>query len=91
MDTTLTITIEPAEPELIRRMELFERNGKWLSENGGPFYDLYRGQYIAVAGGEVFASPDGPEVTRLAQEAHPDDVPYVRYIPKQKYERIYAC
>ena len=42
-------------------------------------------------GSPVFVSPDAQEAKRLALEKHPQDVPFVIYIPKEKYERIYAC
>jgi hypothetical protein len=90
MNTKLEITIEPEDPEMTRRMKLFERNGQWFSDHALEIGDEYRGQYIAVAGGEIFASPDRMEARRLALEKYPDDVPYVQYIFKEKMIRIYG-
>jgi hypothetical protein len=90
MKSKMTITVEPADPEMIRRSRLFRRNGIWMSENGAALYDQYPGQYVAVSEGEIFNSFDAQEAKRLALENHPDDIPFVIYLPKEKYERIYA-
>ena len=91
MQNKVTITVEPADPEMTRRSRLFRRNGIWMSENGSGLYDQYPGQYVAVSEGEVFVSPDAQEAEHLALKSHPEDIPFVIYIPKEKYERIYAC
>lgn len=85
------ITMPPANPEDARQMELYQRNSAWMSEHGGPLYDRYRGKYLAISEGEVFAAESGQEAERLALEKHPDDVPYLQYIPREKAIRIYAC
>jgi hypothetical protein len=38
----------------------------------------------------VFAAHDAWEARRLTKERHPDDEPFVQYIPRERYERIYA-
>ena len=91
MDDKIIITEEPANPELNRRLAQFHRNGEWLTEHGAPLFERLRGQYIAVSEGEVFVSDDAWEAQRLAKAKHPDDEPFVQYIPQEKYERIYAC
>jgi hypothetical protein len=91
MKNQITITVEPADPEMLRRTRLYRRNGIWMSEHGSALYDQYPGQYVAVSEGEVFVSPDAQEAKRLALSKHPEDIPFVIYIPKEKYERIYAC
>jgi hypothetical protein len=91
MNDQLIITEEPEDPELNRRLARYRRNGEWMTEHGAPLFERYRGQYIAVSEGEVFVSDDAWEARRLAREKHPDDEPFVQYIPREKYERIYAC
>ncbi|HXU39393.1 MAG TPA: hypothetical protein VN937_23765 [Blastocatellia bacterium] len=91
MDDKITITEEPENPELNRRLAQFRRNGQWLTQHGAPFFELFRGQYIAVSEGEVFASSDAAGAQSLAKQKHPDDEPFVQYIPQERYERIYAC
>lgn len=91
MNDQLIITVEPADPELNRRMEQYVRNAEWLTEHGAPLFEQFRGQYIAVSEGEVFVADDYWEAERLAKEKHPDDEPLVQYIPRERYERIYAC
>lgn len=90
MNNKLTITIEPEDPELNRQMELFQRNARWMSDHCAPYYDLYRGKHVAASEGEIFVAEGYLEAERLALEKHPDDAPYIRYIPREKYFRIYA-
>ena len=87
----LIITEEPADPVLNLRMEKFQRNGEWLTKHGASLFAKYPGRYIAVSEGEVFVADDHWEARRLAKEQHPDDEPFVQYIPEESYERIYAC
>ncbi len=90
MNNKLTITVEPEGVELTRRMKLYERNQEWMSEHGVPLYDYYPGKYVVVSEGEVFFADDRQEAKRPARKTHPDDKPFVIYLPKEKYERTYA-
>jgi hypothetical protein len=90
MESKVTITVGLPDPEFSRTMRLYRRNMEWMSDHGRPLYQQHRGKYVAVSEGEVFVSDDAWEAERLAQEKHPDDVPFVIYIPKARYERIYA-
>jgi hypothetical protein len=90
MNNRLIITEGPEDPELNRRMEQFRRNGQWLTEHGAPLFEQHPGKYIAVSEGDVFVSDDAWEAKRLAREKHPDDEPFVQYVPRESYERIYA-
>ncbi len=90
VDNTLVITEGPEEPEFNKQMAQYRRNGEWLTEHGAGIFPRFRGQYIAVAGGEIFVADDAWEARRLAKKQHPDDEPFVQYIPRERYERIYA-
>lgn len=90
MNSQVTITEEAVDPELAHRLQRFRRNGEWLTEHGAFVFSAYRGKFIAVSEGEVFAADDRWEARRLAQEKHPDDEPLVQFIPLEKIERIYA-
>jgi hypothetical protein len=39
----------------------------------------------------LFVGDTPEEVEHLASAKHPDDVPHIRYIPREKAYRIYAC
>jgi hypothetical protein len=57
-----------------------------------PIYSKYRGKFICVAGEELFVADDPREVVGLAKGAHPEDDGFlIRYIPKEKLERIYVA
>jgi hypothetical protein len=38
----------------------------------------------------VFVADDAVEARRLASENHPDDEPFVQFVPRERRERIYA-
>jgi len=89
----LTIEILPEDPEFTRMFERARRNLLWFNEHAIELevFKRYRGRYVAVSGGELFVGGSPEEVERLAQEKHPDDIPHIRYIPREKVYRIYAC
>jgi hypothetical protein len=62
----------------------FDRNSDWLQAHISEIYAKHRGQFICIAGEELFVAPQ-------ATAAHPDDEGwFTRYIPKEKAARIYA-
>lgn len=89
------VIIEEVEmtPEMARLFEEAERNMVWLSEHAEELeiFKRHRGRYVAAAGGELFVADSGEEVRRLARAKHPDEMPHVRYIFREKRSRIYAC
>lgn len=90
MSINLIVTDELEDPKLSQRMARFRQNGQWLTEHGAALFEQYPGKYIAVSEGEVFVSDDAWEARRLAKEKHPGDEPFVQYVPRESYERIYA-
>lgn len=88
----LQISEGPADPERNREMALYRRNAEWISEHWTLLAgEQYRGRFIAVSEGEIFVADDRWEALKLARERHPDDEPFTQYMPKERYERIYAC
>lgn len=83
----------PHDPEFERLLTLGERNVVWFGEHAEELgvFKLYRGRFVGASGGELFVGDSRAEVERLAREKYPDDVPYIRYIPREKLNRIYAC
>ena len=83
----------PPDPELERLFEQGRRNLLWLSEHAEELgvFKLYRGRFVAASGGELFVGDSRAEVERLAREKHPDEMPHIRYILREKRDRIYAC
>ena len=92
MDQPLIIEEQPLAPELARLFEQARRNLLWFNEHVVELevYKRYRGRYVAAAGRELFVADTPEEVERLAREKHPDDLPHVRYIPREKRSRIYS-
>lgn len=81
MSHTLSITEGPADLEFNRRTAQYRHNGEWLTEQGASLLKQFPGQYIAVSEGEVFVADDAWEAQRLAREKHPDDEPFIQYVP----------
>ena len=93
MSDTVIIEDLPLTPEMALLFEKAKRNVKWFSDHAMELevFKRYRGKYVAASGGELFVADTADEVRRLAKEKYPDDLAHVRYIPKEKLSRIYAC
>lgn len=93
MSEPLIIEEGPMPPELAIAFEKARRNRQWFSEHLRELevYERYRGRYVAAASGELFVADKPEEIRRLVSEKYPDEVPHVRYIPRKKLSRIYAC
>ena len=83
---------EPDELAKARaQRERFDRNSAWLQAYATEVYRDYRGKCICVAGKELFVADTPEQALTLATAAHPeDDGSFLRYIPREKIDRIYA-
>jgi len=93
MSKSVIIEEQEMTPELARLFEQARRNLDWFDEHAEALgvFKLYRGRFVAASGGELFVGESRAEVERLARERHPDEMPHIRYIPREKRYRIYAC
>jgi len=93
MSEPLIIEEGPMPPELAVRFEKARRNLLWFNEHVRELevYERYRGRYVAAASEELFVADTPEELRRLVNEKYPDEAPHVRYIPRKKLSRIYAC
>lgn len=93
MNNGVIIEEHEMTPELARMFEQARRNLRWFSENAERLevFKRCRGRYVAASGGELFVGDSRAEVERLAREKYPDEMPHIRYIPREKLSRIYAC
>lgn len=82
----------PHDPEFERLFAEAYRNLMWFSDHAEELevFKKHRGRYVAAAGGELFVADSRDEVDRLAHDKHPDEMPHIRYIPREKAYRIYA-
>lgn len=92
MSKPLIIEEMPYDPEFERAFAKAERNSTWFSEHATELgvFKKYRGRYVAAAGGELFVADTPEEIDRLVRDKYPDEVPHVRYILREKCDRIYA-
>jgi hypothetical protein len=90
MNDTLIMTEEPEDLEFNQAQAKYRHNGEWLTEHGASLFEQFPGRYIAVSESDAFVADDAWEARRLAKEKHPDDEPFVQYMAKERYERIYA-
>lgn len=83
----------PMPPELALQFEQARRNLKWFSENADRLevFKLHRGRFVASVGGELLVADTPEEIHRLVEEKYPNESAHVRYIPREKRFRIYAC
>ena len=88
------LMIEEGEmtPELALAFENARRNRMWFNDHVEELgvYKRYRGRYVASAGGELIVADTPEEKYRLLREQFPDEVGHVRYIQREKLDRIYA-
>jgi len=92
--TPLTMT-EVTNPSEIAKIEAqrrrFRQNADWLQAHIPQIYSQHRGQFICVAGQELFVDATAPAALAKARQRYPDDDGVLlRYIPREKLERIYA-
>ena len=90
MNDRLAITEESKDAELTSQMAKFRLNGEWLTSQGAELFEEFPGKYLAISEGEVFVADDASEARRLAKARHPDDEPFVQFVPRECRERIYA-
>jgi hypothetical protein len=92
MSNPVIIEELPYDREFERAFAKTERNRVWFIEHAKELgvFTNYRGRYVAAAGGELFAADTAEEIDRLVSDKFPDEVPHVRYIPREKCDRIYA-
>jgi len=86
---------EISDPEELAKAraqrERFDRNTAWLQAHATEVYVHHRGKCICVAGEELFVADTPEQALALATTAHPeDDGSFLRYIPSEKIDRIYA-
>jgi hypothetical protein len=83
---------EPDELTKARaQRERFDRNSAWLQAHAAEVYRRYRGKCVCVAGEELFVADTPEQALALATAAHPEDNgSFLRYIPREKIDRIYA-
>ena len=86
---------EVTDPEELAKAraqrERFDRNSAWLQAHIAEIYARYRGKCICIAGEELFVADTPEEALALATAAHPeDDGRFLRYIPREKLDRIYV-
>lgn len=71
--------------------ERVRKNSDWLQTHVPQVYAVHRGKCICVAGQELFVADTAPEVVAMVRKAHPeDDGLLLRWIPRERMERIYA-
>src|SRR5947209_20430881 len=93
--TSAVLMTEITDPAALAAMnaqqQQFRRNSDWLQAHITTVYTQHRGKIICIAGGELFVGASPEEVLARARAAHPDDDgPLLRYIPRERMERIDA-
>jgi hypothetical protein len=95
-DKQIPLVVEAiTDPEELAKARLqrkrFDRNSAWLQAHAREVYTRYRGKCVCVAGEELFVADTPEEALALAAAAHPEDNgSFLRYIPREKLDRIYA-
>ena len=89
--TMLEVTEPEENARAMAQRQRFRKNSDWLQAQIPHVYAQHRGKFICVAGQGIFVAETAPEVVAAARKAHPEDDGFLlRYIPREKLERIYA-
>ena len=93
--STPLVMYEVTDPEdnakFNAQMARFQKNSDWLQAHISEVYSRYRGKCICVAGQELFVADTATEVLAMVKKAYPeDDGLLLRYIYREKMDRIYA-
>lgn len=93
MNNQFTIEDAPMTPAQERLFDQAYNNLMWFSEHAQELsvFSIHRGRYVATAGEELFVADTPEDVERLARQKHPDEMPHIRYITREKLSRVYAC
>lgn len=88
----IEIVSDPVEIAKARaQREKFDRNAAWLRANAARVYSQHRGRVICISGEAVFSGATTEEALAAAIARFPDDEGrFVRYIPRERMERIYG-
>lgn len=83
------LTADESEKQRKRTAES-RRNFEVFESRIPEIYANYRGQFVCIAGGELFVGPDHREVQARAEAAHPDTrlSHYHRYIRTESGPRV---
>lgn len=89
------VMTEVTDPNEIARINAqrgrLRKNSDWLQARIPQVYAEHRGRCICVAGQELFVADTAPDAVAKARAAHPeDDGLLLRYIPRERLERVYA-
>ena len=91
MSSPVIIEELPYDHEFERTFAKAERNRAWFREHVKELevFKKYRGRYVAAAGGELFVADAAEQIDQLVRDKYPDEVPHVRYILRERCDRIY--
>ncbi|MEX2213579.1 MAG: hypothetical protein WD768_05600 [Phycisphaeraceae bacterium] len=94
-DLEIAEVTDPVELAALRRAaEDFERNRRWQQAHAQAIYDAHRGQYVCIAGQEIFVGDTDAQARQRAGEAHPNDHGrysfYVQPVSDRKVIKVYA-
>lgn len=58
------------------------KNYSWIKENFPKLVNRYGGQYVVVAGGEIFAGKSPQVLEKEAKEKYPKEIPFGMPVPR---------
>ena len=87
--------VEVTDPQEIAKIkaqrERFRKNSDWLQAHVPQVYAQHRSKFVCVAGQKLFVADTAPEAVATARKTHSDDDGLLlRYIPRERMERVHA-
>jgi hypothetical protein len=82
---------EKLEPEAVATVQECLQNMDWFNAHSAEISEQFKGKYVAVAGGKVFAADSYKAAYDLATFQEGSRGPFVLYIPLVERKMIYDC
>jgi len=80
---------EELEPEAIASVRKCLQNMDWFNANSAEISERFKGKYVAVAGGKIFAADSHKAAYDLAILQDGGQCPFVLYIPLVERKMVY--
>lgn len=68
--------------KISRRAAAWSADNEWIHRHFEELVDTYAGQYVVVAGGELFSGYDPVPLEERARKKHPSVIPSVLRVPR---------
>jgi len=81
---------EKVQDDTVTRVQERLQNMDWFNDHAAEISTRYKGKYVAVVNGRLFAADSRKEAHDLAKAHNPAKQPFVVYIPSKARKMVYG-